>query len=145
MDCCSPLLEHLSNDSAVTFVFDCLSHQQIVAVSRNMAGLTSPKKSQVDPSSPKQTKQMSQNESGLLPPQHWGQLSEVGDTSPKQVPELISTKDIDNHDDADSTIPDNASSTASITSSILKYRTLHGRLYQSERGNTDYWFVKSFA
>ncbi|KAF5246300.1 hypothetical protein FAUST_1417 [Fusarium austroamericanum] len=88
-----------------------------------MAGLTSPKKSQVDPSSPKDTKETSQNESGLLPPQHWGQLSE----------------DIDDRDDADSTIPDNASSTASLTSSILKYRTLHGRLYQSERGNTDYW------
>ncbi|CAF3526880.1 unnamed protein product [Fusarium graminearum] len=88
-----------------------------------MAGLTSPKKSQVDPSSPKGTKETLQNESGLLPPQHWGQLSE----------------DIDDRDDADSTIPDNASSTASLTSSILKYRTLHGRLYQSERGNTDYW------
>ncbi|KAM0360481.1 hypothetical protein ACHAP4_002560 [Fusarium culmorum] len=82
---------------------------------------------------------MSQNESGLLPPQHWGQLGEAGDTSPKQVPELTSVKDIDDQDDADSTIPDNASSTASLTSSILKYRTLHGRLYQNERGNTDYW------
>ncbi|EKJ69302.1 hypothetical protein FPSE_10555 [Fusarium pseudograminearum CS3096] len=88
-----------------------------------MAGLTSPKKSQVDPSSPKGVKETPQNESGLLPPQHWGQLSE----------------DIDDQDDADSTIPDNASSTASLTSSILKYRTLHGRVYQSERGNTDYW------
>ncbi|EYB30286.1 hypothetical protein FG05_07715 [Fusarium graminearum] len=88
-----------------------------------MTSLTSSKKSQVDPSSPKDTKETLQNETGLLPPQHWGQLSE----------------DIDDRDDADSTIPDNASSTASLTSSILKYRTLHGRLYQSERGNTDYW------
>ncbi|QPC73229.1 hypothetical protein HYE68_003981 [Fusarium pseudograminearum] len=104
-----------------------------------MAGLTSPKKSQVDPSSPKGVKETPQNESGLLPPQHWGQLSEVGGTSPKQVPELTSVKDIDDQDNADSTIPDNASSTASPTSSILKYRTLQGRVYQSERGNTDYW------
>lgn len=58
-----------------------------------------------------------------MPPHHWGQLSE----------------DIDDQDNADSTIPDNASSTASPTSSILKYRTLQGRVYQSERGNTDYW------
>ncbi|UZP45123.1 hypothetical protein NXS19_012935 [Fusarium pseudograminearum] len=65
----------------------------------------------------------SQTEGGLLPPHHWGQLSE----------------DIDDQDNADSTIPDNASSTASPTSSILKYRTLQGRVYQSERGNTDYW------
>ena len=31
------------------------------------------------------------------------------------------------------------SSTASITSSILNYRTLKGRTYHSERGNALYW------
>ena len=31
------------------------------------------------------------------------------------------------------------SSTASITSSILNYRTLEGRTYHSERGNALYW------
>ncbi|CAG7557400.1 unnamed protein product [Fusarium equiseti] len=34
--------------------------------------------------------------------------------------------------DADST-------TASITSSILQYRTIHGRTYHSEQGNAQYW------
>ncbi|GKU05774.1 unnamed protein product [Fusarium langsethiae] len=92
-----------------------------------MSSLTSPKKPthhrQAEPSSPKSPAEAIETESGLLPPQHWAQL----------------TEDINDQDDADSTIPDSASSTASLTSSILKYRTLHGRLYQSERGNTDYW------
>jgi hypothetical protein len=43
-------------------------------------------------------------------------------------------------DDADSTFgDDNASSTASMASSILHYRTIHGRTYHSERGNAEYW------
>ena len=33
------------------------------------------------------------------------------------------------------------SSTASITSSILHYRTIHGRTYHSERGNASYWYL----
>ncbi|KAH7133077.1 S-adenosyl-L-methionine-dependent methyltransferase [Dactylonectria estremocensis] len=41
--------------------------------------------------------------------------------------------------DTDSTLDDNASSTASITSSILEYRTIHGRTYHSEQGNAHYW------
>lgn len=48
----------------------------------------------------------------------------------------------DTPDDTDSTLSDNASSTASLVSSILQYRTLHGRSYQSERGNTNYWCVQ---
>lgn len=32
-----------------------------------------------------------------------------------------------------------ADSTASLTSSILRYRTIHGRTYHSERGNSQYW------
>ncbi|RGP69230.1 mrna 3 -end-processing yth1 [Fusarium longipes] len=92
-----------------------------------MTSLISPKKpddrARDERSSPEATAEHSNTETGLLPPQHWAQLSE----------------DIDGHDDTDSTIPDNASSTASLTSSILKYRTVHGRLYHSERGNTDYW------
>ncbi|KAG5661821.1 hypothetical protein KAF25_004060 [Fusarium avenaceum] len=64
-----------------------------------------------------------QTATGLLPPEHWIQLTEQDDAP----------------DDTDSTLSDNASSTASLASSILQYRTLHGRSYQSERGNTDYW------
>ncbi|KAH7233114.1 S-adenosyl-L-methionine-dependent methyltransferase [Fusarium tricinctum] len=64
-----------------------------------------------------------QTDTGLLPPQHWIQLTEEDGA----------------RDDTDSTLSDNASSTASLTSSILQYRTLHGRSYQSERGNAHYW------
>ncbi|KAL1850181.1 hypothetical protein VTK73DRAFT_9734 [Phialemonium thermophilum] len=58
----------------------------------------------------------------ILPPQHWTQLAE----------------DLD--EDSDSTWGDSASSTASINSSILHYRTLHGRTYHSDHvGNAQYW------
>ncbi|XEU96016.1 hypothetical protein FSHL1_001301 [Fusarium sambucinum] len=92
-----------------------------------MSSPTSPEKatdgSKAVTSLPKDPVETSETETGLLPPQHWAQL----------------TEDVDDQDDVDSIIPDNASSTASLTSSILKYRTLHGRLYHSERGNSDYW------
>jgi hypothetical protein len=43
-------------------------------------------------------------------------------------------------DDADSALgEDQADATASLTSSIVQYRTLHGRTYHSERGNALYW------
>lgn len=43
-------------------------------------------------------------------------------------------------DDTDSTLGDDAaSSTASISSSILQYRTINGRTYHSDRGNSQYW------
>ncbi|KAI1042213.1 hypothetical protein LB505_002957 [Fusarium chuoi] len=61
-------------------------------------------------------------ESGLLPPEHWSQLPEEENTP----------------SDEDSAVLDNASSTASLTSSILQYRTINGRAYQSERGNPEY-------
>lgn len=42
--------------------------------------------------------------------------------------------------DADSAVgSDNASSTASISSSILNYRTINGRTYHADRGDTQYW------
>ncbi|RBR21967.1 uncharacterized protein FIESC28_04680 [Fusarium coffeatum] len=89
-----------------------------------MSGLTSPQKPvHPGPPSPKATAGPVDNESGLLPPEHWAQLNE----------------EADDQDDADSILSDNGSSTASLSSSILKYRTLHGRLYQSEKGNPDYW------
>ena len=42
--------------------------------------------------------------------------------------------------DADSAIETTYSSTASITSTILNYRTLLGRRYHSEIGNAKYWY-----
>ncbi|KAF4460651.1 demethylmenaquinone methyltransferase [Fusarium albosuccineum] len=47
---------------------------------------------------------------------------------------------IEEEDENDPTLgSDAASSTASITSSILHYRTINGRTYHSERGNAAYW------
>ncbi|KAJ3520910.1 hypothetical protein NM208_g13524 [Fusarium decemcellulare] len=44
------------------------------------------------------------------------------------------------NDDADSSLgTDTESSTASMTSSIVNYRTIHGRTYHSDRGNAQYW------
>ncbi|KAF4446846.1 hypothetical protein F53441_9550 [Fusarium austroafricanum] len=58
-------------------------------------------------------------------PEHWANLTE-GDAT--------------HEDDADSAVgEDAASSTQSISSSILHYRTIHGRTYHSERGNAQYW------
>ncbi|KPM46153.1 hypothetical protein AK830_g250 [Neonectria ditissima] len=59
------------------------------------------------------------NESGILPPQHWAQVAE----------------DLAAENDADSTLGDESESTASITSSILDYRTLHGRTYHKDIGS----------
>lgn len=47
-------------------------------------------------------------------------------------------EDPDTFDDADSAIGSIDSSTASLTDSILEYRRLHGRTYQST-ATTDYW------
>ncbi|KAF5638011.1 phosphoethanolamine n-methyltransferase 3 [Fusarium sp. NRRL 52700] len=61
---------------------------------------------------------------GLLPGQHWTQ------TEPDQ--------DQDD-DDNDSTLSDSASSTASLSSDILRYREINGRRYHSEQGDAQYW------
>ncbi|KAM5346298.1 hypothetical protein ACJ41O_009303 [Fusarium nematophilum] len=73
-------------------------------------------------SSPKSTHSPGQEpaDTGVLPAQHWAQLAED-----------------EGQDDGDSVISDNVSSTASLTSSILKYRKIHGRTYHSERGNAE--------
>ncbi|KAH6999419.1 S-adenosyl-L-methionine-dependent methyltransferase [Ilyonectria destructans] len=64
------------------------------------------------------------NEPGILPPQHWAQVAE----------------ELRAEDDADSSLGDDAaSSTASITSSILEYRTIQGRTYHRDIGNAQYW------
>ncbi|KAF5537535.1 methyltransferase [Fusarium mexicanum] len=61
----------------------------------------------------------------LHPVTHWEQLNEQ--------------EEAENNDDADSVISNPAESTASMTSSILSYRTIQGRTFHSERGNAQYW------
>ncbi|KAI1823310.1 S-adenosyl-L-methionine-dependent methyltransferase [Xylaria intraflava] len=61
----------------------------------------------------------------VLPASHWAQIPH-----PEE----------DELDDGDSAYgDDNASSTASLSASILQYRTLHGRTFHSERGNAQSW------
>ncbi|KAF4460149.1 demethylmenaquinone methyltransferase [Fusarium albosuccineum] len=62
----------------------------------------------------------------LHSPEHWAQLAEVHEEG--------------DQDDGYSVLdPDSAETTASITSSILQYRTIHGRTFHSERGDAQYW------
>ncbi|KAI0440790.1 S-adenosyl-L-methionine-dependent methyltransferase [Xylaria telfairii] len=64
--------------------------------------------------------------SDVLPASHWAQIPHV--------------EEEDEFDDNDSAYgDDNASSTASLSASILEYRTVHGRTYHSERGNAQSW------
>ncbi|KAI5857387.1 S-adenosyl-L-methionine-dependent methyltransferase [Durotheca rogersii] len=59
----------------------------------------------------------------VLPASHWAQIPAVYDS-----------------DDEDSAYGgDNASSTASLSASILEYRTMHGRTFHSELGNAQSW------
>lgn len=58
------------------------------------------------------------DQAGILPPEHWALATDDGDSALGE---------------------DNADSTASLSSSILQYRTIHGRRYHSERGNALYW------
>lgn len=44
-----------------------------------------------------------------------------------------------NEGEDDGYTDDSGSSTASISASILEYRTLHGRTYHSSQGNAEYW------
>ncbi|XXH05334.1 hypothetical protein Hte_011760 [Hypoxylon texense] len=58
----------------------------------------------------------------ILPASHWTQAPQV------------------NESDEDSSYGDDIiSSTASLSSSILDYRTLHGRTFHSQRGNAESW------
>ncbi|KAF5005108.1 hypothetical protein FDECE_8428 [Fusarium decemcellulare] len=61
--------------------------------------------------------------------------------SPESGEQIIEPdNDLQHAEDIDSSLgKDVESSTASITSSILHYRTIHGRTYHSERGNAAYW------
>ncbi|KAH6951915.1 S-adenosyl-L-methionine-dependent methyltransferase [Fusarium avenaceum] len=88
---------------------------------------SSPNQAPVSPVSPVSQKSRSGREpsegTGLHDVEHWAALAQdVSD------------------EDADSSLGDDAeSSTASMTSSILNYRTIKGRTYHSERGNAEYW------
>ncbi|GAB1317063.1 Methyltransferase [Madurella fahalii] len=67
------------------------------------------------------TAQTTAEGTGILPAEHWAVPPE------------------DDGRDDDSALGSFISSTASLTSSIVDYRTLHGRTYHSERGNAQYW------
>ncbi|GAB1318524.1 Secondary metabolism regulator LAE1 [Madurella fahalii] len=59
-------------------------------------------------------------EAGILPASHWEPIQQEWS-------------------DGDSAYSEAISSTASLSSSILEYRTLHGRTYHSEIGNANAW------
>ncbi|KXX80039.1 Neurofilament medium polypeptide, partial [Madurella mycetomatis] len=59
-------------------------------------------------------------EAGILPASHWEPIQQQWS-------------------DCDSAYSEAISSTASLSSSILEYRTLHGRTYHSEIGNANAW------
>ncbi|KAI1074859.1 S-adenosyl-L-methionine-dependent methyltransferase [Whalleya microplaca] len=61
----------------------------------------------------------------ILPASHWAQAP-----APEEE---------DDDEDDDSAYGGNASSTASLSASILEYRTVHGRTFHSERGNAQSW------
>nr|XP_036589604.1 flavonol synthase flavanone 3-hydroxylase [Colletotrichum truncatum]KAF6801609.1 flavonol synthase flavanone 3-hydroxylase [Colletotrichum truncatum] len=61
---------------------------------------------------------------GILPAEHWVQAA----------------REAAEDEDNDSALgEENASSTASITSTILEYRKIHGRTFHGEVGNAQYW------
>ncbi|CAI4216027.1 unnamed protein product [Parascedosporium putredinis] len=65
---------------------------------------------------------------GILPTDFWVQMAAQGDAQPQY------------DEDSDSAYgDDDASSTASLSSSIFKYRTINGRTYQSGHGDGEYW------
>ena len=45
----------------------------------------------------------------------------------------------------DPTLDDYNSSTASLSSSILAYRTIQGRTYHSDHGSAEYWYLTPFS
>ncbi|KAM0492585.1 hypothetical protein ACHAP8_009762 [Fusarium lateritium] len=84
----------------------------------------SPKQSPRSPISQKSAASREAAEAaGLHDAEHWANLAQES-----------------HDDDTDSSLGSDAdSSTASMNSSILNYRTIKGRTYHSERGNAEYW------
>lgn len=70
--------------------------------------------------SPKTEQPAQTSGTGILPASHWAPIEQV-------------------LDDGDSGYSDQQSSTASLSSSILNYRTLHGRTYHSDIGKAESW------
>ncbi|KAI0399400.1 S-adenosyl-L-methionine-dependent methyltransferase [Xylaria palmicola] len=68
-----------------------------------------------------------------IPTTHW--------TQPQQDnPDEGEEEEDDFYDDGDSALGDDAvSTTASLSASILEYRTIHGRTYHSLQGTADHW------
>ncbi|MBE3048025.1 hypothetical protein IMZ48_37055 [Candidatus Bathyarchaeota archaeon] len=77
---------------------------------------------------------------GILPAHHWAQVRRGTPVGPGDALLTPLPQEPVEGDDAESAYgePSNLS-TSSITSSILNYRTLHGRRYHSEVGNAAYW------
>ncbi|KAG7286925.1 hypothetical protein NEMBOFW57_006425 [Staphylotrichum longicolle] len=76
-------------------------------------------------------------QTGILPPQHW--TAHISHAAYEAGTAGGASAGADDDDDRDSALgDDDASSTASLTSSILRYRTIHGRTFHSERGNAQY-------
>ncbi|KAI1072047.1 hypothetical protein LB507_004962 [Fusarium sp. FIESC RH6] len=101
--------------------------QKTMADTTAPAAASSPKQSPRSPVSQKSHRSGADREAadaaGLQTAEHWANLA--------QEP---------HDDDTDSTLEsDVESSTASMSSSILNYRTIKGRTYHSERGNAEYW------
>ncbi|MBE3049987.1 hypothetical protein IMZ48_47300 [Candidatus Bathyarchaeota archaeon] len=80
--------------------------------------IASPKSPIASPKSPLAEAAPAPPTSGLLPENYWTDAPQTDD---------------------DDGLEDNASSTASISSSVLQYRTINGRTYHSTRGNAEYW------
>ncbi|RFU75349.1 methyltransferase domain-containing [Trichoderma arundinaceum] len=71
-----------------------------------------------------------ENSDGILPADHWREVSQREGNRPED----------DSDDDDDSALGSDAgSSTASITSSIMQYREIHGRRFHGETGTAQYW------
>ncbi|KAI1307517.1 S-adenosyl-L-methionine-dependent methyltransferase [Xylaria venustula] len=65
----------------------------------------------------------------VIPTTHWTQPQDNQDEEEEEV-----------FDDGDSALGDDAASTtASLSASILEYRTFHGRTYHSLQGTADHW------
>ncbi|KDN63519.1 putative methyltransferase domain-containing protein [Colletotrichum sublineola] len=92
-----------------------------VAASSEVAPEVAP---EAAPTEQQETTATAENPTGILPAEHWVQAAQ----------EAV------NDDDADSALGDDAaSSTASITSTILQYRKIHGRTFHGEVGDAQYW------